>query len=54
MNAPHLCKLRKIILLALAMAQFGVNKTPPFLHFPIANGGRKTIAHFQIAEKLSF
>ena len=32
----------------------GVNKTPPFLHFPIAKGGTKTIAHLLIAEGLSF
>jgi hypothetical protein len=36
------------------MAQFGVNKMPPFLHYPIAKGGRKTIAHLQIAEGLGF
>ncbi len=34
----------KTVLQALAMRN-GVNKTPLFLHFPIANGGTKTIAH---------
>ncbi len=43
MNAPHLCKWHN-----------GVNKMPPFLHFPIAKGGTKTIAHLPIAEGLSF
>jgi hypothetical protein len=34
----------KTVLPALAMRN-GVNKTPLFLHFPIAKGGTKTIAH---------
>jgi hypothetical protein len=38
-----ICKLRN-----------AVNKMPPFLHFPIAKGGTKTIAHLSIAEGLSF
>jgi hypothetical protein len=32
----------------------GVNKIPPLLHFPIAKGGTKTIAHLPITEGLSF
>jgi hypothetical protein len=32
----------------------GVNKTPPFLHFPIAKGETRTIAQLPIAEGLSF
>jgi hypothetical protein len=32
----------------------GVNKTSPFLHFPIAKGGTKIIEHLPIAEGLSF
>jgi hypothetical protein len=43
MNAPRVRKLRN-----------GVKKTPPFLHFPIAKGGTKTIGHLSIAEGLSF
>ncbi len=43
MNAPRICKLCS-----------GVNKTLPFLYFPIAKGGKKTIAHLSIAEGLSF
>jgi hypothetical protein len=43
MNAPRICKLRN-----------DVNKTLPFLYFPIAKGGTKTIAHLSIAEGLSF
>jgi hypothetical protein len=35
-------------------AKTGINKTPPFLHFPIAKGGTKTIAHLPIAEGFSF
>jgi hypothetical protein len=30
------------------------NKMPPFLHFSIAKGGKKTIAHLSIAEGMSF
>jgi hypothetical protein len=33
-NVPLICKLHN-----------GVNKTPQFLHFSTAKGGRKTIAH---------
>jgi hypothetical protein len=43
MNTPRICKLRN-----------GVNKTLPFLYFPIAKGGTKTISHLSIAEGLSF
>jgi hypothetical protein len=43
MNTPHTYKLRN-----------GANKMPPFLHFLIAKGGTKTIAHSSIAEELSF
>ncbi len=43
MNALPICKLRD-----------SVNKTPPFLHFPIAKGGTKTIAYLLIDEGLSF
>jgi hypothetical protein len=32
----------------------GVNKTPPFLYFPIGKAGKRTIAHMPIAEWLSF
>jgi hypothetical protein len=32
----------------------GVNKTPPFFHFPVAKGGTCTIAHLLIAKELSF
>ncbi len=32
----------------------GVIKTPPFLHFPNAQGGTKTISPLSIAEGLSF
>jgi hypothetical protein len=35
----------KTVLPALAMRKNGVYKTPPFLHFPIAKAGTKTIAH---------
>ncbi len=43
MNAPRICKFRS-----------SVNKTLPFLYFPIVKGGTKTIAHLSIAEGLSF
>jgi hypothetical protein len=43
MNAPRICKLLN-----------GVNKTPQFLHFPIAKGETMTIAHLPILERLSF
>jgi hypothetical protein len=43
MNAALVCKLCN-----------GVNKTPQFLLFSMANGGTKTIAHLSIAEGLSF
>jgi hypothetical protein len=32
----------------------GVNKTPPFHHFPIANGSTKTIAHLSVEEGVVF
>jgi hypothetical protein len=43
MNAACICKLRN-----------GVNKTPQFLHFSMAKGRTKTIAHLSIAEGSSF
>jgi hypothetical protein len=43
MNVARVCKLRN-----------GVNKTPQFLLFSMANGGIKTIAHLSIAEGSSF
>jgi hypothetical protein len=43
MNALRICKLYS-----------NVKKTPPFLHFPIAKGGTKTIAQLSIAEGLNF
>jgi hypothetical protein len=43
MNSLRICKLYS-----------NVNKTPPFLHFPIAKGGTKTIAQLSIAEGLNF
>jgi hypothetical protein len=39
MNAASICKLYN-----------GVNKTPQFLLFSLANGATKTIAHLSIAE----
>ncbi len=42
MNAPRICKFCN-----------GVNKTPPFLHFPSVKGGIRTIAHLSILERLS-
>jgi hypothetical protein len=44
----------KTVLPALERWRKGVSKTPPFMHFPIAKCGTKTIAHLPIAEKLSF
>ncbi len=43
MNAARVCKLRN-----------GVKKTPQFLLFSQAKGGKKTIAHLSIAEGSSF
>jgi hypothetical protein len=54
MNALHLCKLRKDCFTGTGQWHNGVNKAPTFLNFPIAKGGKKTIAHLSIAEGLSF
>jgi hypothetical protein len=53
MNASQLCKLGSLYYRHCPWFN-GVNQTPPFLHFPIAKGGTKTIAHLPIAEGLSF
>jgi hypothetical protein len=42
-NAACVCKLCN-----------GINKTPQFLLFSMANGGTKTIGHLSIAEGSSF
>jgi hypothetical protein len=54
MNAPHLSNLIKDNFYRHWPWRNGVNKTLPFLHFPIAKGGTKTIAHLPIAEGSSF
>jgi hypothetical protein len=43
MNAACVCKFRN-----------GVSKTPQFLLFSVAKGGKKTIAHLSIVEGSSF
>ena len=43
MNEPHIFKMCN-----------GVNQTPQCLNFSTAKGGTKAIAHFSIAERLSF
>jgi hypothetical protein len=54
MNAPHLCKLCKDCLTGTGHGATVLTKMPPFLHFPIAKGGTKTISPLSIAEGLSF
>jgi hypothetical protein len=52
-NVPRLCKLHKDCLTGMGHGAM-VNKTPPFLHFPVAKSGTKSIANLPIAEGLSF
>jgi hypothetical protein len=48
-NFPHLCKLCKDYLTGIGHGIM-VLERPPFLRFPISNGGTKTIAQLPIAE----
>jgi hypothetical protein len=50
MNAPHLCKLRKVCPTGTGHGTTVLT----FLHFPIDKGGTKTTAPLSIAEVLSF
>jgi hypothetical protein len=50
MNFPHLCKLCKDYLTGNGHGIM-VLEMPPFLRFPISNGGTKTIAQLPIAEE---
>ncbi len=53
-NALCICKVCKDSLTGIGHGANCDNKTPPFLYFPIAKAGTRTIAHMPIAEGLSF
>jgi hypothetical protein len=52
MNAQRLCELSKDCSTVIGQWPWrnGGNKTPPFLHFPIAKGRTRTIAHLPIVQ----